>query len=64
MSNEDLVEQYNSVCEKCKKIISRANEEIAKSACLEVELAGMRVELKAAYEELTELKYQRKLRDI
>ena len=60
VSNEDLVQNYNSICEKCKKIIARANEEIAKSACLEIELAGMRIMLKLAYNELSELKYQKK----
>ena len=59
MSNEDLIEQYNSVCEKCKKVIARANEEIAKSACLEIELAGLRIALKKAYEEISELKANR-----
>jgi len=58
MLYEDLVEHYNAVCEKCSKAIARANDEIAKRGCLEIELAGLRNELKEAYGEISELKCQ------
>ena len=52
----DLVEHYNSVCEKYKKAIKRANDEIAYRGCLEIEIAGLKQELKNAYREIAELK--------
>lgn len=52
----DLVENYNAVCEKCNRAIERTNDEIAKNGCLEIEIAGLRQELKKAYQEISILK--------
>ena len=66
MLHEDLILHYNSVCEKHKemkeqrdKAIERANIAIALNGCFEVELAGLRQELKESYREISELKHGR-----
>jgi hypothetical protein len=56
MPYEDLVENFNALCDKCNRAIDRANVEIANRACLEIELAGLREELKIAYGQISALK--------
>ena len=60
MLYEDLVQNFNAVCEKCNKAIARANDEISKRGCLEIELADLRHELRTVYAELSELKSKKK----
>ncbi len=55
MTYQDLVEHYNSVCEKCKQAIERANTALADKACLEIELVTLRTELKESYRIISEL---------
>jgi hypothetical protein len=55
LSYNDLVEHYNSVCEKCKQAVERANKAIAEKACLEIELVSLRSELKESYRIISEL---------
>ena len=66
MLYSDLTDHYNSVCEKNAilklerdKAIERANDEIAKNGCIEIELAGLRQELKKLYKEISELTYEK-----
>jgi len=63
MLYQDLVDHYNSICEKNHQLeaernraIEKANDAIASNGCLEIELAGLRQELKRAYQEISELK--------
>jgi hypothetical protein len=64
MLYSDLVDHYNSICYKNheleaqrNKAIEKANDTIASKGCLEIELAGLRQELKRAYQEISDLKY-------
>lgn len=57
MTYKDLVEHYNSVCEKCKQAIERANNAMAEKACLEIELVTLRSELKESYRIISELEH-------
>lgn len=55
----DLLKAFNTLKEKCKAAIDRANDEMAKRACIEVEMHELRQELIRAYAEISELKYQK-----
>jgi hypothetical protein len=61
MLHEDLIQNYNAVCEKANLAIQKANDEIAHRGCLEIEIAGLKQELKKAYNEISKLKYQNSL---
>lgn len=63
MLYEDLKDHYNSVCEKNASLkkerdlaIDRANNEIARNGCLEIEMAGLRLEVKELMRELSKWK--------
>ena len=63
MLYEDLIENFNAVCEKNSTLkaerdlaIEKTNDEIARRGCLEIELAGLREELKKIYQELSKCK--------
>ena len=47
----------NELLKQRDKAVERANNEIAKNVCLEIELAGLRQELKEAYREISEFKH-------
>jgi hypothetical protein len=47
------MQKYEDLLEKA---ISRANNEISMRVCLEVEIAGLRKELRLAYEEISLLR--------
>ena len=56
----DLMKAFNLLKEKCKTSIEKANDEMAKRACIEVEMHGLRQELARAYAEISELKFKGK----
>lgn len=58
MKYEDLVINFNALCEKCNKAIARANNEMALRACLEIDLNEGRRQLKVLMQENSELKYR------
>ncbi len=59
ISYNALVENYNALDNKCHKAVERVNNLLAEKGCLEIELAGLREELKNAYREISELHQQR-----
>lgn len=54
----DLLKAFNTLKDKCKFAIEKANDEMAKRACTEVEMQGLRDELRLAYAEISELKHE------
>ena len=56
MSNADLIQNFNALCDKCNRAIAKANEEISKRCMLEIEVAGLREELMNVYRELSEIR--------
>jgi len=57
MQYAELQNSYNIICKKFNQAVEKANNEIAKRGCLEIEIATLKEELIRTYREISELKH-------